>query len=91
MGGGTDRAERGAARGWERRRTTGTALAVGLAVLGTILVIQGHRSGTDVAPEKADKAASGAADTDAGRCEYASHPAGGMENRQKYAPEFLVR
>ena len=56
MGGGADRAERGAARGWERRRTTGTALAVGLVVLGTLLVIREHRSGADVAPGKASTA-----------------------------------
>ena len=81
MGGGTERAERGAARGWERRRTTGTALAVGLAVLGTLLLTRGHRWETDVAPDTADKAASSAAGAGVGRCGRAINPAGGKENR----------
>ena len=81
MGGGTERAERDAARGWERRRTTGTALAVGLAVLGTLLVTRGHRWETDVAPNTADRAASSAADAGVGRCGRAINPVGGEENR----------
>jgi hypothetical protein len=56
MGGGSVRAGRGAARSWERQRRTGTGLAVtALAVLGTLLVIRGHRWDTDVADGKADK------------------------------------
>ena len=81
MGGGADRAERGAARSWERQRTTRTALAVGLAVLGTLVVIQGHRSGTDVAPDRAGKAAPGAADVGAGGCAHSANPVGGDKYR----------
>ena len=66
MGGGADRAERGAARGWERRRTTRTALAVGLAVLGTLVVMQRHRPGADVAASTVGKTALGATDAGAG-------------------------
>ena len=83
MGGGADRAERGAARSRERQRTTGTALAVGLVVLGTLLVIREHRSGADVAPGKADKAAPGTTETGAGRCEHARHPVSGDQNRHR--------
>ena len=83
MGGGSVRAERGAARSWKRQRRTGTGLAVtALAVLGTLLVIREHRQGADVAPSTADKAAPGATDAGVGRCEHAINPAGGEENRQ---------
>ena len=81
MGGGADRAERGAARGWERRRTTGTALAVGLAVLGTLLGIQEYGSGGDVAFGRASVAQPDTADTGAGQRECAIRPVGGKENR----------
>ena len=83
MGGGSVRAERGAARSWKRQRRTGTGLAVtALAVLGTLLVIREHRQGADVAPSTADKAAPGAAEAGVGRCAHSIHPAGGKENRQ---------
>jgi len=81
MGGGTDRAERGAARSWERQRTTRTALAVGLAVLGTLVVIRGHRWDTDVAASKADRPAPGAADVAAGCSAHTVNPVGGEGNR----------
>jgi hypothetical protein len=81
MGGGTDRAERGAARSWERQRTTRTALAVGLAVLGTLVVIRGHRWDTDVAASKADRPAPDAADAAAGCSAHTANPVGGEENR----------
>ena len=77
MGGGSVRAGRGAARSWERQRRTGTGLAVtALAVLGTLLVIRGHRSGADVAAGKADTAAPDAADAGAGRVRTRSAPSG---------------
>ena len=81
MGGGTDRAERGAARGWERRRTTRTALAVGLAVLGTLVVMQRHRPGNDVAASTVGKTAPGATDVDAGGCAHTVNPVGGEKYR----------
>ena len=81
MGGGSDRAERGAARIWERQRTTRTALAVGLAVLGTLVVIRGHRWDTDVAASKADRPAPDAADAAAGCSAHTANPVGGKENR----------
>jgi len=85
MGGGSVRAERGAARSWKRQRRTGTGLAVtALAVLGTLLVIREHRQGADVAPSTADKAAPGAADAGVGCCAHAINPAGGEENRQPH-------
>ena len=71
--------ERGAARSWERQRTTGTALAVGLAVLGTLLVIRGHRWDTDVAAGKADRPAPDAADAAAGRSAHTVSPVGAKE------------
>ena len=82
MGGGTDRAERGAARSWERQRRTGTALAAGLVVLGTLLVT-GHRSGTGVEFGKASLAEPGTADTGAGQRECAIRPVGGEKNRHR--------
>ena len=83
MGGGSDRAGRGAARSWERQRTTGTALAAGLVVLGTLLVIRGHRWDTDVADGKADRPAPDAADAAAGCSAHTVSPVGGKENRQR--------
>jgi len=87
MGGGSVRAGRGAARSWERQRRTGTGLAVtALAVLGTLLVIRGHRWDTDVADGKADRPAPDAADVAAGRSAHTVSPVGAKENRHKYAP-----
>ena len=86
MGGGTDRAGRGAARSWERQRTTGTALAAGLLVLGTLLVIRGHRWDTDVADGKADRPAPDAADAAAGCSAHTVNPVGGEENRHIVLP-----
>ena len=75
MGGGSVRAERGAARGWKRRRRTGTGLAVtALAVLGTLLVLLRHRPGTDVATSTVGKTAPGATDVGAGGCAQHSQP-----------------
>ena len=83
MGGGSVRAGRGAARSWERQRRTGTGLAVtALAVLGTLLVIRGHRWDTDVADGKADRPAPDAADVAAGRSAHTVSPVGAKENRQ---------
>ena len=85
MGGGVYRAGRGAARGWKRqRKTTGTALAAGLVVLGTLLVIRGHRWDTDVADGKADRPAPDAADVAAGRSAHTVSPVGAKENRQRH-------
>ena len=81
MGGGTGRAERGAARGWERRRTTRTALAAGLAVLGTLVVLLRHRPGTDVATSTVGKTAPGATDVGAGGCAHTANPVGGEKYR----------
>ena len=82
MGGGSVRAGRGAARSWERQRRTGTGLAVtALAVLGTLLVIRGHRWDTDVADGKADRPAPDAADVAAGRSAHTVSPVGAKENR----------
>ena len=90
MGGGSVRAGRGAARSWERQRRTGTGLAVtALAVLGTLLVIRGHRWDTDVADGKADRPAPDAADVAAGRSVHAINPAGGEENRQRWARNLM--
>ena len=84
MGGGSVRAERGAARGWKRRRRTGTGLAVtALAVLGTLLVIRGHRWDTDVAASKADRPAPGAADAASGCSAHTANPVGGEKYRQR--------
>ena len=86
MGGGSVRAGRGAARSWERQRRTGTGLAVtALAVLGTLLVIRGHRWDTDVAASKADRPAPDAADAAAGCSAHTANPVGGEENRH---PQF---
>ena len=82
MGGGIERAERDAARGWERRRMTGTALAVAaLAVLGTLLGAVESRSGAYVAFGRASVAQPDNADAGAGQCERAIDPVGGDKNR----------
>ena len=85
MGGGVYRAGRGAARGWKRRCTTGTGLAAGLLVLGTLLVIRESRSG-DVAFGKTSTVKPDATDTGAGQRERAIHPVGGDKNRQVTRP-----
>jgi hypothetical protein len=82
MGGGVYRAGRSAARGWKRRCTTGTGLAAGLLVLGTLLVTRESRSG-DVAFGKTSTVKPDATDTGAGQRERAIHPVGGDKNRQK--------
>ena len=81
MGGGVDRAGRGAARGWKRRRMTRTALAAGLAVLGTLVVLLKHRPGTDVATSTVGKTAPGATDVGAGGCAHTVNPVGGEKYR----------
>ena len=84
MGGGTERAERDATtRSWERRRMTGTALAVtALAVLGALLGAEESGSGGDVAFGRASVAQPSSADAGAGQRERAIDPVGGDENRQ---------
>ena len=88
MGGGTDRAGRGAARSWERqRKTTGTALAAGLLVLGTLVLLR-HRWDTDVATSTVGKTAPGATDVAAGRSAHTVSPVGAKENRHGSAEWF---
>ena len=60
---------------------TRTALAAGMAVLGTLVLLR-HRSGTDVATSTVGKTAPGATDVEAGGCAHAVSPVGGKENRQ---------
>ena len=84
MGGGIERAERDATRGWERRRMTGTALAVeALAVLGALLGAVESRSGAYVAFGRASVAQPDSADASAGQCERAIDPVGGDKNRHQ--------
>ena len=82
MGGGIERAERDATRGWERRCMTGTAVAVAaLAVLGTLQGSEESRSGAYVAFGRASVAQPDNADAGAGQCERAIDPVGGDKNR----------
>ena len=61
---------------------TRTALAAGMAVLGTLVLLR-HRPGTDVATSTVGKTAPGATDVAAGGCAHAVSPVGGEENRHK--------